>query len=160
MTILNQVFITKDGSPKQDWNKDENYHIITKTTDNTGKQRHLVYLSGIVYFDYGTLVNDWVHDTITIQFNGLRWFKPQQGVHPVVQVAPVVSLGAVSNIQTHETEVLGWGVNSVQTAMITSSDPSFDVIQLKCDLVVDGLDTHLERLTYFVAAIGDVAKQN
>src|SRR4030095_11486758 len=156
MTILNFVYITKDGSPKQEWKLNENFHIFTKTTDNTGKTRDLVYLSGIVYFDYGTLDNEWIPDTVIIQFKDLRWF---QAPHPAVQVAPVVSLGAISNIETNESETMGWGVNSVQAELVQPlPEAHYNVIQLKCNVAVRGLNTHLERLTYFVVAIGDIQK--
>jgi len=123
------------------------------------KSHDLVFFSGVVYFDYGTMEHDWVYEPVILSFDDLKWFHTDAS-HPKVQVAPVVSLGAISNIQTHDTETIGWGVNSVDAKLVPGlPGASWDKIQLTCSLAVEGLDTHLERLTYYVTAIGDLAKQ-
>ena len=150
MTVT-PVFITNVGS-KKEWKANENFHIYSKTTDSAGKTWDLVFLSGYLAFDFGTLDEEWLHDSLIFSFNDLRWYA-----EPLVQVVPVVSLATVSNIDSGTAETIGWGVQSTKVGLIPGPTGS-KILQLTCDIVVRGVDSHLEYVTYYVTAMGRIHK--
>jgi hypothetical protein len=150
-------YVSPHGGIKPTWIADEQFHIYTKTKDSAGNSLDLVFLSGNLSFDIESLENteewnNWHNETLIFSFDDLKWFAT-----PVVQVAPVVSLGTISNLDTDDTESIGWGI--IKTTVNFNDGPAGSKkIMISCDTAVRGLHSYLSGATYFVAAMGRIHK--
>jgi hypothetical protein len=148
--MVNPQFVSKIGAYSWEWKKNEQFFIRTKTNPSPNHTFDLVFMSGYLAFDFGSSDTDWVSDSLVFAFKDIKWVNK-----PAVKVVPVVSLGSISNIQTDDTETIGWGIDSTHVDLIPDTPGSSSVIiQLTSSIAVRGVDTHLSRATYYVAAMG------
>ena len=145
------TYVDMYGFARPEWKTLEQFHIFTKTT-LAGKVLDLVFLSGYTWFDFGSSDENWVNESLIISFKDLLWSDT-----PEVQVVPVVSLGSMENIQTDETETIGWGILSTKVDLIPAA-PTSKTIQLTSGITVRGTDSHLKSVTYYVTAMGSIGK--
>ena len=148
-------FLTRKGTLSPKWKEDEQFHIYVKTVNTKNEKVDLAFLSG--YADpkiFMVEANEWYRDTLVINFDGLRWMKNEE-----VTVVPVVTLATISNMDAAVTDVCGWGVDFTNYEVIDGpANTDFKTIRLTSNLAICGDETYLNRVAYYVVAMGKIRK--